>query len=152
MEIIVGMLLFGMVVLTMTAAINPLMMAYRRANDLAEYNQLLDTIGNRMVSEMAKTSVTPIIGANALTIVVDNVTLIYTVNAGGHLQLQRGAAPVAPVYQPGFYEGKTIAFNFDDSAPPNYFLNLTVTSNMAGGTSGSTITRQYAVRPLLISP
>ena len=156
MEIIVGMLLFGMVVMTVTAAISPLMMAYRRANDFAEYNQLLDTIGNRIISEMAKTSTPPLLGTDTLTITLDGVTVVYSLTPDNHhLQVTRGAGgaggAATPVYQPGFYEGKTISFNFDGSAQPNYFLNLTVTSELASGRSGATITRTYAVRPLLIS-
>jgi len=151
MELIVGMMLFGMVALTVTAAISPLMMAYRRANDLAEYNQILDVIGNRVAGEMAKaTSITT--GTDTLTLVVDNVTVVYSLNSG-HLQVQRGTAAATLVYQAEFYRGKTISFDFTGSVPADrtYFFNLTVTSTALSGTSGATLTRPYAVRPLLMT-
>ena len=153
MEVIVGMVLFGMVALTISAAIAPLMMAYRRANDLAEYNQILDVIGNRIVGEMSKaSSITH--GANTVTMVVDNVTVIYSVDgAAGHLRVLRGAE-IEPslVYQQEFYRGKRISFNVPPPTTNNYLLTVTVTSDSMAGTSGATLERSYAVRPLLITP
>ena len=144
MEVIVGMLLFGMVIMTLTAAISPLMLAYNRANDLAEYNQLLDAIGNRIASEMAKA--TDINGSeNSVTIETDSGEIIYTA-LSGHL-LRNGA----PVYQPEFYRGKTISFTVNEDDAPNFFLILTVSSTASGRHTGSTISRPYAVRPLLMS-
>ena len=147
MEIIVGMLLFGMVVLTVTATISPLTMAYRRANDLAEYNQILDTIGNRITSDMAKARQNGIThGENTLTITTNSGTITYTIDTG---RLQRNGSQV---YQQEFYRGKQIAFTVDGTSSPSFNLNLIVSTPNATGThTGSTITRTYTVRPLLMS-
>jgi len=161
MEIIVGMLLFGMVVMTMTAAISPLMLAYNRANDLAEYNQILDAIGNRITSDMAKaSSIDPFTSdtdslTNNITMVIDNITVRYSLNANGQLHIQRGSSvatleTATPVYQQEFYRGKSIGIAATGTSP-NFFLEVTVTSTDSGRHTGSKITRPYAVQPLLMS-
>jgi len=143
MEIVVGMMLFGMVVLTISAAIAPLMMAYSRANDLAEYNQILDSIGNRIVAEMAKSSEIEILPDGDVILTVNNIVQHYTLD-NGLLQLNGD-----PVYQIEFYKGKVIAFTITE--PPagssNYYLNLSV---RPAGAAAAGAERSYAVKPLLM--
>ena len=160
MEIIVGMLLFGMVVMTVTAAISPLMLAYRRANDLAEYNQILDAIGNRITSEMAKADEINGItsGTNSVTIRNNAIPTTFSI-VNGHLFIQRGSNPATPVYQPEFYRGKVLGTQaagggtglLVGGTSPNFTLTITVSSQTSGANVGAEISRTYAVRPLLMS-
>jgi len=163
MEVVVGSLLFGMVALTLTAAISPLMMAYRRANDLAEFNQVLDAIGNRITSEVSQaSSITYAAGTGRLTLSVSAPNDVIFEFVDGQLirsQLVSGVYVSIPVYHNDFYQGKDLSFvgvtipSPIPNANPNITINLEVSSRAGGfARSGATITREYAVRPLRMTP
>ena len=59
MEILVGSLMFAMIAVTVSAVLAPMMMSFSRAADFAEYNTLLDNVGNRIASDLAKSSGIP---------------------------------------------------------------------------------------------
>jgi len=140
-EIIVGMFLLSMVVLTVSAVITPMMKTFTTANDFAEYNTLLDSVGNRIVSDMAQSSA--ITNLDPLTIVINSEAIVYTDTGGS---LQRNGVPVFPE---GFYRRKAIDFNVTGT-PPGFIVEVTISPSGGFGTSGATITREYAVRPLLL--
>ena len=148
-EIVVGSLLFSMVVITVSAVLAPMMTAYMRANNIAEYNTLMDNIGNMIVSDIAQASeVTP---GNPLVLVIQGTEVYYTVENG---ILQRGDSLTDPydVFPSGYYRGKAIDFNVEQT-PPGYTVSVTVSSPGGGvGASSAVLTRDYAVRPLLINP
>jgi type II secretory pathway pseudopilin PulG len=148
-EIIVGSLLFTLLVATVFTVLSPMMLAYSRANSLAEYNMVLDEVGNRIISDMAQASaVTP--GTDTLGLTINSVQVTYSIGvADGLLYRQTGTDPI-PVFHPDFYRGKQVNFTVT-GASPNFTLAVTIDSPSGGrGVSGATITREYAVRPLLM--
>ena len=152
MEIIIGAMLFGMVVMTVSAVLAPLMMAARRANDFAEYNQILDSIGNRIVSEMAQSEITAT-GTNTVTMTRDDgaTEIEFSVagaGASGVLQRALDGNTAAPVFPGNFYRGKTISFEVNGTAPD---FTVDVTVHADGVIGRAEIVRTYAVRPLLMT-
>ena len=146
-EIIVGSMLFVLVVVTVFTVLSPMMLAYSRANDLAEYNMLLDDIGNRIVNDIAQAS--EITQLNPLTMTIDSVQVTYSIE-NGSLFRQTGTTPSIPVFHPDFYRGKQTSIEASGTAP-NFTLEVTISSPSGGqGASGAVITREYAVRPLLM--
>jgi len=147
MEILVGGMLFGMVVLTVSAVLAPMMRSARIATDFAEYNHILDSIGNAITSEMSQ-SVISVAGANSVTMTQDSFVVVLSAPAGT-LQRSVNTAPATPVFPLNFYRGKTIEFVVTGTAP-DYTVTVTIASDGAIGTAAIR-ERTYAVRPLLMT-
>ena len=142
-EILVGSMLLALVVITVTAAISPMLMAFTRANDIAEYNMVLDSVGNRITSDVAQASDRDFTGG-VLTLTVNSEQVVYTV-VDGHLRRNN-----IPVFPAEFYKGKQIDFSFSGEQP-NFLVDVTVSSSGNTALSGAEITRSYAVRPLMMA-
>jgi len=152
-EVIVGSLLFGLVAITVFTVIAPMMQAFMISNDLAEYNMVLDSVGNKITSEIAQASeVTPV--ANGVVVTTDAGDTYYYVDGNGVLRRTSGNIPGDNdefVFQPGFYRGKSAVFEvIGDADSPLYTVNVTVSSTGGRAASSATRERAYTVRSLLI--
>jgi len=146
MEILVGSLMFAIVAITVAAVIAPMMMAFSRANNFAEYNTMLDSVGNQIVSDIARSTAAPVAGDSVVAITINSDSdVVYTVEDG--VLMRNGV----PVFSEGFNRGKTISFIVTEDTLNNgvgYSVAVTVTS---GSETGMTIERPYAVRPLMLN-
>jgi len=145
-EILVGSIMFAIVFLTVFSALAPMMMAYYRANDFAEYNTLLDSVGNRIVAEM--TNASEITDLDPLTMTTHSGKVIISVDLDGLLLKNN-----APVFPRGFYKGKSIDFEIQDEGDEVYAVIVTVMPNTGGGAgaTGAEISREYALRLWMLS-
>lgn len=156
-EIIVGSLMFAMVAMTVASMFAPFMMAFARANDIAEYNTLLDAVGNRIASDLVRSSAAPgSLGAvDHVVLTIDSPDdVTYTTdlsegNIGGSL-LRNGHA----VFPPGFYKGKIATFVVNaDPGSGGYIITVTVETSPNSNrfaTSAAVVTRDFAVMPLML--
>jgi len=143
-EIIVGSLLFAIVAVTVSTVLTPLMFAFSIANDTAEYNMLLDDIGNRLTSEISQASDVDFSG-DTLTLVIDSTDVIYTFPDG---MLFRNEDPVFSI---DYYKGKRIFVDVNTTKLPNVIVEITIGSSGGPAASAAVISREYAVRPVLMS-
>ena len=152
MEVLVGSMLFGMVVVTVSAIISPMIMSYRRANDLAEYNMILDNVGNLLVSEMSQASDVLITGTGVeLSFQSGAPKVIFNVVDGSLIKTFDTVTPQStPAFPPGFYRGKSVEFEVT-GVEPNFTILVTVRADGTTGPSSAAMQRAYAVRPLQLS-
>ena len=145
MEILVGSLMFALIAVTVTAVLAPMMLTFMKANDLAEYNKLLDNVGNIIVSDINRASeALPVSGENSVAITVSaGNTVVYTAPGGS---LLRNGDPVFPA---GFYKGKTVSFDVRETTP-GYTVTVTVSLIGRPAAVGVTLERDYSVRPLML--
>jgi len=153
MEILVGSMLFGLVVMTVASVISPMIMAFRRANDLAEYNLILDNVGNLLTSEMAQASdITGDLNTLVMTIETQPTIVSYSVQDGmlmRSLNIDDIIISESHVFPPGFYRSQSISFTINGSNSPKYIVEVTVRSQ-GRATIGGEISRDYAVNPIMI--
>lgn len=163
-EILVSSLLFALIAATAGAALSPMMLAFSRANDIAEYNMILDSIANRITSDIAQTPANGVgIGTNTITLTNRGNTVEYSIrnidgtpatDGIGILHSSIGASVPTPVFPKDFYGGKTVSFNVDQEDPADpaqgYTVNVTIHPATGMGATSATITRQYAIRQLII--
>jgi hypothetical protein len=146
MEILVGSLMFAMIAVTVSAVLAPMMMSFSRAADFAEYNTLLDNVGNRIASDLAKSSGIPTdlgeLDMVGISINSEN-DVIYTISEAEGILLRNGTQ----VFPPGMYRNKRVSFIVFDTAP-GFTIEVTVNPTDRPGTMGATISREYAVRPI----
>jgi len=145
MEILVGSLMFALIAITVTAVLSPMMLTYMRANDLAEYNKLLDNVGNIIVSDLSRASeALPVSGENSVVITVSRGNTVEYTAYGGSL-LRNGD----PVFPAGFYKGKTVSFDVSETTP-GYTVTVTVSSTGRPAAVGVTLERDYSALPLML--
>jgi len=158
MEIMVGSMLFGLVAMTVTAALAPMMLAFNRANDFAEYNLVMDTVANRLTSEIAQASSIDISNSAELKVVTSIGEIRYHVNNGQLWQIFKSGpvgttSPGIEVFPDDFYKGKQISFTVTHEppiSPETTSQNYTVTIDISStGPSGATATRTYAARKFM---
>jgi len=147
MELLVAALLFAIIAATAMMVITPIMLAYSRANSLAEYNTVLDSVGNVIVSELAgaRQNPLPVFDGDSLTFTSGSGSVVIFDFEDGHLR--RNESPVFPA---GFYGGKTISFDVDDSNFPVFVIEVTVIPSDTPVSAYSEISRDFAVRPLML--
>jgi len=153
-ELIVGLVIFGIISVAVSALLAPTLFAFMRANDFAEYNILLDNIANQIISDLSQstdepefTEGTELPGTawNRVTITTQATRVRYTV-AGGVLFREVNGEPFE-VFSEEFYRRKLVSFKlntFDENA-----YILTVRLDHADG--NFEIQREYAVRPLILN-
>jgi len=161
-EIIVGSLLFALVVLTVSAVISPMMLAFRRANDLAEYNMILDNVGNILASDIAQAQEIPdaLFSDNNLTLIINGDTVVYSIvgidgetpatEDDGYLYktVNDEGGLVFPI---DFYNRKTVSFErVDGLVEPDFAISVTVFSGGGLAQLGADLSRTYAARPLMM--
>jgi len=149
-EIIVGSLLFAIAAAMVAAIIGPMMMAFSRANAIAEYNMLLDSVGNRIVSDIAGAIEPPeTLPFNSQTddefsIITASEIVIYEIDDYG--RLVRNDSPVFPA---DFYGGRDVSFTVTEAPANSGVFTVSVTVSSDGG-GGGISTRDYVVRPLML--
>jgi len=146
MELLVAALLFAIIAATAMMVISPIMLAYSRANSLAEYNTVLDSVGNVIVSEFAgaRPNPAPVPGPNTLTFTAGSGSEVIFTIYNGHLI--RNDSPVFPA---GFYGGKEISFVVTPDSGA-FVVEVTVIPSGAPGSAFAEISREFAVRPLML--
>jgi len=151
-EVLVGTILLGIVVMTIVAVITPMMMAYRRSNTLAEYNQVLDNVGNLLVSELSQAELIHELANNLIDLSINGVRVKYTREPDGFLYRND-----VRVYHEDFYRSVQIRLISPvilnpDETPTNYEIEVTVTSEQG---AAAEISRVYAAQrrfPLPTTP
>ena len=148
MEILVGILLFALLAITVSAVLTPMIMALKRATDLAEYNTLLDNVANQITSDITQAIAPLELEQNTITIITTKGTLTYNLRNetanGGILQIIESQNPARDVFPPGFYKHKLISFSAKfDEEKQLYTLKITISPETA---TTPTFTREYVAR------
>lgn len=156
-EIIVGMLLFSVIAMSISSILVPVLRTYANANELAEMNTLLDNLANEITSDFASARSITFSGPEEnMTATVDSV-FTYAVDRG---ILFKNITPVLPA---NYYKRKTVTVTYYDASgygdvawtasPPSvtsstssYIISIT----LLNGDGNPMISREYAVRPLVI--
>jgi len=149
MELLVAGLMFAMLAATVIMVISPIMMAFSRANSLAEYNTVLDSVGNVIVSDFAGARSISSSGVDELVFSTDSGSVEFSV-VNGYLHRRFGTAPSAPVFPAGFYDGKTISFDVSGDELAGFEITVTVIPSGRPGSATAEITRNFAIRPLML--
>jgi len=152
MELIVGLLLLSIVVTAAGASLAPMLKVYAKANDIAEWNTLLDTIANHMISDMAEMTVPPATMRDdeiAFTAGLNDISYSVDANSGVLLKSVNDSVPKA-VLTEGYYKRKSVSFSCASAGGTSTAYILTIT--IASESSTETISRDYAVRPLALNP
>jgi len=157
MELIVGMVIFAIISISISMVLTPTLSAFRRANDFAEYNALLDNIANQIIGDLSQSVREPDfepdvdIDDNVLTIHLNAKVVRYYINNG---VLWREVGDTAmPVFTEDFYHRKSLSIAFapvdaDDTDFVSYTLTITIREN---GGAGFEVSRDYVIRPLLLN-
>jgi len=53
-EIIVGGIMFAIFTIAISLILSPMVITFMRANDFAEYNKIMDSVGNQIINDMSK--------------------------------------------------------------------------------------------------
>jgi len=155
-ELIVGLVIFGIISVAVSALLAPTLFAYMRANDFAEYNILLDNIANQIISDLSQSTEPPVFleggdqpdGTwNDVTITKLATRVRYTVD-GGVLQREINGETF-PVFTEDFYRRKLVSFKLETLEGTTTYYTLTVRLEHANG--NFVIEREYAVRPLILN-
>jgi prepilin-type N-terminal cleavage/methylation domain-containing protein len=146
-ELVVAMLVMSIIMLSVTTVFLPVYNAYTYANNLAEVNNLLDSLSSVILSDLENASGDVRWDGTALTIPTRHggAGVTYTVNDE---LLERNGTPV---YARGFYKAKTV--ELDAEADVNNIITpgpngaITVTIIIRDRTGVMAI-RDYAARPV----
>jgi len=156
-ELVVGLVIFSIISVAVSASLAPTLFAFMRANDFAEYNILLDNIANQIISDLSQSTVEPDFpeagewpeGWNELTITQLAAIVNYAIDRPESGLLTKEMSGITwEVFPDDFYNRKTVAFkiaNVEDSS--SYILTIRLQN-----TNGDfVIEREYAVRPLILN-
>jgi len=150
-ELIMSILIFTIITGTVSAVLGPLLRTYMRANELAELNTLLDTIANRLITDISDATVPVGHGPNSCSISIGSNVIIYTVGTGddddGVLLKSVNDSVPTPILSKIYYDGKSVRFNLT-GGPGVYMLNIEIFSDRDGRVM---IDRDYAIRPLVLN-
>jgi len=163
-ELVVGLVIFGIISVAVSASLAPTLFAFMRANDFAEYNILMDNIANQIISDLSQSTVLPEFteagdwpepGWNDLTIIKSSVIIHYSIMgsdssapAMGILQREIGGE-TWEVFPVDFYKRKVVAFKLETySEDP---LSYTLTVRLENSNGDFILERDYAVRPLILN-
>jgi prepilin-type N-terminal cleavage/methylation domain-containing protein len=159
-ELMVGLLLLSIIVAAAGSTIAPMLKVYSKANEIAEWNTLLDNLANQMVSDLSEMTVPiedqPGAGAGPwsdnITFTAGFRTITYAVSKDNPLwddgMLERNGILVLPE---DFYKRKIVSFILNDAGNHGEIAYmLTVRIEPSDG-EGATISRDYAVRPLVLN-
>jgi prepilin-type N-terminal cleavage/methylation domain-containing protein len=160
-ELLVGMMVFSIIALSVSAIVVPFMRISSSANDFSENNILLTRISGEIISDMNR--------AISLTLTTDNVliiglgargTIVYSVCPDEGL-LQNGDSKdrLFNVYDEMFYKGRTVGLQFMDineypflPSADNVDITQPVKLKITLFSGGEpSLSRIYAVNPLGLS-
>jgi len=171
MELIVGILMFTIISIAISMLLAPILSAYSRANDFAEYNTLLDNIANQIINELSQSTSDPVFTPGAsgqwaenndgvfLTITTNSNIVRYAVVGGALERADRlnpdGTPDLHEVFSEDFYKRKDVSFMWTETAVNPDFPNFTsyrlIVRLTERGPAGFQIQREYAVRPLMLN-
>ena len=148
-EILVGSIMFALFSIAISTILSPMVLAFMRANDFAEYNALLDAVGNQIASDMVRASEAPVLPAqDDITIQIPGEGAVrYTIDAAEGTLLRNGI----PVFPEGFQRGKRVNFIVTLPAAGSYNIFVEITPRDGAnrvGLSNAEQFRNYLVRPL----
>jgi hypothetical protein len=170
-ELIVAILVFTVIMAATTSVFAPMLEGFRRANNLAEANTLLDNLAAHMladinsavyVSSFGLASPSPIEGtpslvpgAGAFTIRTPRI-ITYSINVNGHIMRDIPSCVLdtgpQPLFAEGFYRGaigarvEEIEWSWE---PSNGLVEVTITLSHADGWAHQ---RTYTTRPVGLAP
>jgi len=148
MELLVGLMLLAIIATAAGSSLSPMLKIYARANDMAEWNTLLDNIANRMISDLSQATVPLDFTVNPvtnddITIVIDGIDVDYSISADGILLINGN-----PFLEKNYYKQKSVNFSCRPEGPDvAYILTITISHDRGG----EAISRDYAVRPLVLN-
>jgi len=162
-ELIVGLVIFGIISVAVSASLAPTLFAFMRANDFAEYNILMDSIANRIINDLSQSTEPPVFdeagdwpeGWNDITIIKSASILRYTIDDvaanRGMLMIETGGKEFL-VFPDDFYKRKTVAFKLETiSTDPNGPVAYLLTVRLENTNGDFSVEREYAVRPLILN-
>jgi prepilin-type N-terminal cleavage/methylation domain-containing protein len=165
MELVVGMVIFAIISVAVSASLAPTLFAFMRANDFAEYNILMDSIANQIINDLAQSTEPPDFddeagdwpeGWNNVLITKSASRVRYTIEATaanrGMLVIETGGN-ASLVFPEEFYKRKTVAFKLEalDTDPDDPIVAYNLTVRMESLNGDFLVERVYAVRPLILN-
>jgi len=164
MELVVGLVIFAIISVAVSASLAPTLFAFMSANDFAEYNILMDSIANQIINDLSQSTEPPGFdeagdwpeGWNNVSITKSASRVRYTIEntaAGrGMLLIETGGNP-ALVFPEEFYKRKTVAFKLEaiDTDPDDPMVAYNLTVRMESLNGDFLVERVYAVRPLILN-
>jgi len=163
-ELIVGLVIFGIISTAVATLLAPTLFAFMRANDFAEYNILLDNIANQIISDLSQSTDPPVSTAagtlpndtwNNLSITMPAARVRYTVAVDEDSVYQLPVlhreinGVTSPVFTAEFYRRKLVSFKLESEPNVENAYKLTVRLEHENG--NFVIERAYAVRPLILN-
>ncbi|MCL2095730.1 MAG: hypothetical protein FWH10_02365 [Oscillospiraceae bacterium] len=129
-ELTAGLVVFVILVIAATAVVIPVMGVFAKSNELAELNNILDTVANFIIS-----------GAHDLP-----GLLSFDVNPDGILT-KNGE----PVLSKAFYKNKSVKINYSPDLTEistEYILTVRIFSDRD---NGEMISREYYIKPFMLN-
>ncbi len=147
-ELAVSTIILVILVMAASMILAPTLNAYRKANETAETNILLDNIANDLVSDLSRATAVNIDDiTHTLEITTSDNLLKYSVDVtDGILMKGNNIINPAPVLAKDFYKGRTVSFTVTEPQPKAFVVSLAITDK-----SGNKIGRDYAVRPVALN-
>jgi len=144
-ELIVGLVVFTIILTTVSAILAPILGFYSKANELAESSTLADSIASQIIGDLSNATKLSNLDDDIITMTVNNPDDVeYTVDAGGVL-LRNGFE----VLTESFYKGKGVSFSCEDAdGAGGYILTVAIWKE---NKDDPMISRNYAVKPLALS-
>jgi len=159
-EVVIGLVIFGIISVAAAAVLAPSLFAFMRANDFAEYNNLLDNLANQIISDLSQSTETPVFieddWDSDVSITQNTRVINYTVADAGDLRntmilfRQVGNAEPSPVFSEDFYKRKNVSFKIETNETEAAVVYL-LTVRLQSQSGNLDIEREYAVRPLVLN-
>lgn len=152
-ELIVSIVVFAIILTSVSTILVRILRFYAQANELAELNTLVDNIANQITSDISRVTlpvpVQDLGKENDVCLTIEETNDIrYTVDALDGVLLKNDSI----VYSKPFYKEKSLSFILNaesGAAGVAYILTVRILSDQDGG--GEMISRDYAVRPLALN-
>jgi len=153
-ELVVGMVIFGIISTAVAASLAPTLFAFMRANEFAEYNLLLDNIANQILDDLSQSTEKLEPAVNDITITKHATKVRYTISDDSEfpegILLRDLGGNLQPVFSEEFYRRKTVTFEFADVSTEDTAAYM-LTIRLININEDFEIDRDYAVRPLILN-
>jgi len=145
-ELIVAMVVMTVITISVAAVLMPLHSYYKRANDLAEVNTILDNISSLIMSDVANASrinPEPSAPANAFLIVTTTRNIIYAYDDDGLIIRSSVSGAFIPVLDKGYFKNKNVTVSCTVSEGL-----VTIIISLTDDDGFWNVQRSYAARPV----
>jgi len=162
-ELLVGSIMLALFAIAISAILTPMVFAFMRANDFAEYNGLLDSVGNQISSDLVRATglpnngATPAVDITGASIATNEVVISvagegdirYTIGPDGTLRRNN-----IDVFPEGYQRGKLVGFVVREvpGEPGCFSVEITIRPRPGAARAGMHVTdfqsRIFFVRPL----